>query len=272
MTDTTKSLAVIIPSRLQRALRGPAPHELFVKRAIDSVEAQPDIKAGRVTASFFVGVDPGADRPADLDGRANVSLHVSQHPSQAGALNACIAALPDSVDLVAFLEDDDRWEENYLAWALAALAQYDFVSSTQLEVDEENNIVRINDFPTPSGWIMHLRTLRAVGPFSIATRWHLDNEWLGRLAETGMRRCHMTEMTAPAALDVAHQVRPWLANVLRFGGPSVHLRRHAGLAPLVIRMVHPRSGMAQIQTNPVAFNQSRSEQEGLIQRFGRIPW
>lgn len=272
MTDTTKSLAVIIPSRLQRALRGSAPHELYVKRAIDSVEAQPDVKSGRVTVSFLVGVDPGATLPQELAGHPNVSLHVSQHPSQAGALNACIAALPSAIDIVAFLEDDDRWEENYLRWALAALAQYDFVSSTQLEVDEENNIVRINDFPTPSGWIMHRRTLATVGPFSTATRWHLDNEWLGRLAETGLRRCHMTEMTAPAALDAAHQVRPWLANVLRFGGPSVHLRRHAGLAPLVIRMVHPRSGMAQIQTNAAAFNQSRSEQEGLMNRFGRIPW
>ena len=128
------------------------------------------------------------------------------------------------------------------------------------------------DFPTPSGWIMPAETLRRVGLFDPAMRWHLDNEWLGRLAEAGIPRCHLVERTAPVTLTYAAQTRPWIANVMRNGGPHVTVRRHMFLAPLIFRLVHSRSGMARIATEPLLQQQSQIEYMTLASRYGRVPW
>lgn len=157
-------------------------------------------------------------------------------------------------------------------WGLNILKIFDFVSTTQLEVDEAGKILRINDFPTPSGWMMPSATLRRVGRFDPAMRWHLDNEWLGCLSESGVTRCHLLDAMAPATFAMAEQVRPWIADVVRFGGNNLELRRHTMLAPLVVRLVHSRSGMARLAADPALAEQSRAEYARLIKRYGRIPW
>ena len=111
-----------------------------------------------------------------------------------------------------------------------------------------------------------------MGLFDLGTRWHLDNEWLGRLAEAGIPRCHLLEQTAPLALARAALMRPWIANVVRNGGPHVTLRRHAFLAPLVFRLVHSRSGLGRIARDPALQQESQNEYQALANRFGRIPW
>ncbi len=271
--DTTRlSIGVIMPSRLQRISPDDPGSPFFVERAIASALAQTAVQEGRAALTFIVGVDADAEVPEAIAARPDVVLARSDARSQVGALNAGIAAAGDRFDRIAFLEDDDRWDLSYLTWTLAALKVHGFVSTTQLEVTEADQIVRINDFPTPSGWMMTPDTLRRVGAFDPAMRWHLDNEWLGRLAERGIGRCHLVELTAPTTLEAAHQVRPWLANVLRNGGPAVTIMRHAQLAPLVIRLVHPRSGMGRIATDPALAQQSTGEYEALVRRYGRIPW
>lgn len=266
------SVGVIVPSRLQRITNGGRTGTYFVERAIDSALAQTAVAEGRAHLTFIIGIDAHAAIPSHLAERTEIIWAHSDTCSQAGALNAGIDAANGRFDYVAFLEDDDCWDCNYLTWGLNILKESDFVSTTQLEIDEEGKILRINDFPTPSGWIMPSAILRRVGRFDPTMRWHLDNEWLGRLSEAGVKRCHLLDAMAPATFAMAEQVRPWIANVVRFGGNNLELQRHTMLAPLVIRLVHSRSGMARLAADPVLAEQSRAEYAQLIERYGRIPW
>ena len=262
------SIGIIIPTRLQQV----GPNEYFLERAIAGALAQTIVAEGHVSLTFIIGIDEGSNIPPRLGERRDSVWARSDASSQAGALNAGIDAAGDRFDYIAFLEDDDWWHPQYLTLSLAALPSYGFVSTTQLEVDEYGQIVRINDFPTPSGWMMPFDTLRRVGCFDPIMRWHLDNEWLGRLAESRIKRCHLVDAMAPNSLALAEQVRPWLANVVRFGGSNVDVQRHTMLVPLVTRLVHSRSGTAQIAIDPVLKQQSQTEYTILIDRYGRIPW
>ncbi|WP_233888778.1 glycosyltransferase family 2 protein [Paraburkholderia flagellata] len=263
MNETT--LNVIIPSRAR-------PSQLrFLELAIDSVKAQSNYSEHAV--SVIVGVDKGQSHAlGEIAERFGLKIAESPTPhGQAASLNAAIEKV-DS-DWVAFLEDDDRWYPDFLATAGSLLsAGVGFVSSTQLEIDEHSRILRINDFPTMSGWVMPASVLNHVGPFNEAYRFHLDNEWLGRLAETNVRRCHLVEMTAPLAPHLVRQVRPWLFNVLSCGGPGSELVRHGSPLPLIRRLVHSHSGMTQIAADPVLGKTSIDEQATLRSRFGRLPW
>ena len=172
-------ISVIIPSRLEGS---------FLDDAVRSVFAQEGFHLADI--QIIVGIDHGQaalfrQRFPDLD------MAESTGHSQAAALNA--AAKQARGKYLAFLEDDDIWERNFLHTVLPLLDEADFVSSTQLEIDEQGVVRRINDFPTPSGWVLHRNTFDAVGPFDESYRWHLDNDWLGRLGETNIRRIHMVE-------------------------------------------------------------------------------
>jgi len=262
-----RSVAIVIPSRLDKSGNG----RFFVEEAIEAASAQA-IPPG-VRMSFFIGIDADAIAPAFLERSPNVNFIQSHGRSQAAAINAAAAAAAaQDHDIVALLEDDDRWEANFLSWSLSFLEECDFVSSNQLEVDAEGRCVRVNDFPTPSGWIMSADLWRSVGPFDESFRWHLDNEWLGRLGAGPARRIHLVEATAPVTIENCAQVRPWLANVLTHGGPHSTLRRHPSSRPLLRRTVHSGSGMFRIATDPVAADQSRNEYLQLAARYGRIPW
>ncbi|AWN34432.1 glycosyltransferase family 2 protein [Methylobacterium radiodurans] len=265
-------IAIITPSRLKLStLAGDEGSGVyFLEHAVRSAEAQQLDRP--VELRFFVGVDPGTEIPARLAEHPLLTFVHSDRRTQVAALNAALQAVDDSWDLVGFLEDDDRWLPQYLSVAIPALDSFDFVSSTQLEVDESGEAVRINDFPTPSGWLMRRSTHARVGDVSMWSKWHYDNEWLGRLAETGLRRGHLVEATAPASLRDAQQVRPWLANVLSLGGPNSHLVRHGYVLPLVRRLVHPGSGTSAVGQGSTAKQESDAEYQGLVDRFGHIPW
>ncbi|MCX7335342.1 MAG: hypothetical protein NTV85_27810, partial [Hyphomicrobiales bacterium] len=179
--------------------------QYFLEHAIESANAQELDRPA--TIHFFVGTDPETEIPARLAAHPQVTFARGARKGQIPALNAAIGAVDDSWDLVGFLEDDDHWLPPYLGFALRALESFDFVSSTQLETDEAGEVVRINDFATPSGWLMRRATFAQVGAISPASKWHYDNEWLGRLAETGLRRAHLVEATAPVTLQDAIPVR-----------------------------------------------------------------
>ncbi len=259
------SIAVVMPSRLARADGG----RLLVEQAIESACRQSIPRDIRL--SFFVGIDADAQAPSCVERHQNVSFVRSRGRSQAAAINAAAGA-SNGHDFIALLEDDDHWEANFLSWALSFLDTCDFVSSNQLEVDRDGHCIRVNDFPTPSGWIMSMDLWRTVGPFDESFRWHLDNDWLGRLACSQARRVHLVESTAPMTIDSCAQVRPWIANVLTLGGPRSAVRRHLSSRPLVRRLVHPGSGMSRIATDPVAAAESQNEYSQLIARYGRVPW
>jgi hypothetical protein len=159
-----------------------------------------------------------------------------------------------------------------LEFATLALLKSDFVSSTQSERDENNDFKRVNDFPTPSGWVMRSTMLKNVGYFNESYRFHLDNEWLGRLRNIGASRVHLVESTAPTDFTFTQSSRYGLANVLQFSNGHVELMRHDSPYPLINRLVHSKSGMHQINTNPELNKVSRDEYKMLVDTFGNIPW
>lgn len=259
-----KRIAIIIPSRAQDAQLD------FLRRLLKSIEAQSAIDNYMVTAR--IGVDAGRVPDFKYDGRLSVVFVESSGAGQATALNAAMRGVDD--DYVGFLEDDDRWQTNYLSVAMTLLeaGKSGFVSSTQLEVDPQDKIVRINDFPTPSGWLMRRKTLETVGEFDASYKWHLDNDWLGRLNAASVPRAHLVEATAPINPRCIRPIRPWLANVLKNSNGNTRLVRHNSPFPLVVRLVHGGSGMSQIATDENARRQSREECERLMGRYKQIPW
>ena len=226
--------------------------------------------ASQFAITFLIGVDKGCELEPSVSDALGISCIESDGASQAKALNVAIRQVHEG--FVAFLEDDDEWMPDYLNFAMKAIALCDFVSSTQAEFDEADELIRINDFPTPSGWFMPATTLKRVGEFNESYRFHLDNEWLGRLAEAKLKRIHMVESTAPVQKRYTQQVRPWLLNLINYSGGLCNLARHGSPYPLVKRLVHSNSGMAQIATNSEYSEISKREYASVINRFGVIPW
>ena len=257
-----KKISVIIPSRKSET------QETFLRRAIASIRSQTEFE--NFDFEIVVGLDPNVTLPNELVKDLNLTCVNASQALQAAALNAAIAKATG--DYVAFLEDDDQWQPEFIKFAMQALSKADFVSSTQAEYDENGNFLRVNDFCTPSGWLMPMATLKAVGSFSIEHKFHLDNEWLGRLSNQNFRRIHLVESTAPVLDRYVNQVRPWLGRVLALSNNTVSLSRHGSAFPLVKRLVHSQSGMARISQDPKMREISRGEYEGLAKQFGRVPW
>src|SRR5258705_396937 len=92
------------------------------------------------------------------------------------------------------------------------------------------------------------------------------------VVDSGCRRVHLVEATAPIIPEIIAPVRPWLASVLRFGGSSIRLYRHALPWPLVIRLVHQSSVMQQVEENS-SYHECSKREHALLQRaFGPGPW
>jgi len=265
--NSKQKINIIIPSRTQDSQLD------FLDRAVRSIAAQSALSALEV--EILIALDPGqsidVERLSAAAGEMKLKTVNGVLSGQAPALNAGIRGF--DADLVAFLEDDDRWRDQYLKVVLDALEQgAGFISSTQLELDERNRVVKINDFPIPSGWVMPARTLREVGQFNEDYRFHLDNEWLGRLAATGALRCHLVEATAPVKPERMAAARPQLLNYHRNGGEKAGLLRHGDPIPLILRLVHSGSGMEGIRTRREMHEISVAEQGRLVATYGRLPW
>ncbi len=187
---------------------------------------------------------------------------------QAAAMNAGAGASTGAY--LTFLEDDDTWRAGRVDAALEVLKGCDFTSSTQLEHSTEG-ILRVNDFPTPSGWFMKRTVWETVGPFNPEYRFHLDNEWLGRLSRTEFRRVHLVENTAPETCDQAALYRPWLASIVKWGGLQSILQRSGRDYPLINRLVHAHSNMTQIWKSQELSEQSMAETKKLQSQYGYMP-
>lgn len=261
-------LAVIIPTRLKPCTTEPG-SRTFIERAMESALAQ--VLDQPVSITFIAGVDVDAEVPERLARRPDLVIARSAGRSQILALNAAIAAAGQAYDFVAFLEDDDLWAPMFLAWSLLALVDHDFVSMSHVEIDESGKPVNIQDFPTPSSWLMPAATLARVGAVDLKSKWHYDNDWLGRLGESGLRRCHLVEKAAPLSLP-RRLLRPGIGHLLRDAGPDITILRHASDQPLVIRLVHSGSGTAAVRSGGPAARESKNEYRWLVARYGRIPW
>lgn len=268
-------IAVCIPSRLQVNMASPVGN-LYVQRAIGSVRRQTVAKDHDIR--IIVGVDA---KDGEAAGRLMSTLGIScvsqpaygTPPGQAAAANAAARSACDEADIIAFLEDDDLWHERKLEFQLAALDQgFEFVSCSQREIDEEGSYVRVNDFATPSGWLMPVQTWKDVGPFDESFKWHLDNAFLGVLNEKNKKRLHFAEMDAEKAIRNGDEftLRPWLMTVSQFSRVAMTTGVRE---PLVTRTINPRGGMTRIATDPVAAAESQNEHQRLWEKFGaRLPW
>ncbi len=262
-------LSVVIPSRLAAIAPAASGGPWFVERAIAAVRRQSVFARSGLLLQLVVGVDPGMVEVAERRLGGDVTVVAGTAATQAHALNAGLACCDG--DVVAMLEDDDAWSEQYLERSLAQFERFGFVSSTQLEIGTDGGVIGVLDYPTPSGWLMTRATLSAVGDFDPSFRWHLDSDWLGRLGEAAVDRCHLIEATAPVRLHEIMSWRPLLANVLRNGAPSIAFVRHDSPWPLVLRTVHPGSGMAMIRSESGRRAASDAEFIRLRERYGRIP-
>jgi len=258
------SLLVIMPSRLKKGADG----KLFLEKAIGSILRQS--AAAKLTIDIAVGIDPGAAVPGKLDLPQNLRFVQAGAASQAAALNAAAKGLNHAY--LAILEDDDEWHANFLDVAMNALQRVAFVSSTQIEFTPRGDVVCIYDFPTPSGWVMERKVWDGIGGFDETYRYHLDNEWLGRLGNSGVKRAHLVEATAPLEPSRLMKLRPCLHLVLANGGKTSGLLRHQSPLPLVRRLAHDGSGMHAIVSDLVAQQRSKTEMAQLKERFGHIPW
>lgn len=261
---------MVIPSRLAPERPADPASRWFVERAIACVRGQTLLARPGWSLQIVVGVDPGM--AAVGRGRLDGSIVLAEAPMrrQADALNAALARVDG--DVVALLEDDDLWAPDYLALAVDRFERAEFVSSTQLErTVGDDEVIGILDFPTPSSWVMKRAILDAVGGFDPSYRWHLDSEWLGRLGESGARRVHLVEATAPvAAADIAHsrQMLMWMLE----RSTGVTIERHDSPWPKVFRTRHPGSGMARIRDDEALQKESEAEYERMKQRYGHVPW
>jgi hypothetical protein len=127
-------------------------------------------------------------------------------------------------------------------------------------VTEKGVFERINDFATPSGWLLRRKTWDMLGPFDETIRFHVDTEFLGRVNAAGLRRIHLVEECATR--------RPWLDQVARF---SLIMKTNRA-APLVTRTINSGGGMCLIARDSEAEAQSQQEHERIFRRFGTIPW
>ena len=261
-------LSVIVPSRLQP---NPASHtgNLYLDRALSSIQR---CEVTGVELEIIVALDErkgpwrigkwGMARglPARFHG-GSVRTVASGARSQAAAVNAGVKA--STGDCIAFLEDDDQWYPDKLRYQLPLLDRHGFVSCNQREIDEQANFVRLNNFATPSGWLMHREVWDKVGPMDTTFQYHVDTEWLGRLNRSVYKRAHLVSIGAEK------EPRGWLQQIAQY---SAIVQSEDVTEPLVARTVNPGGGMERIRTDPEAAAQSMREHEIMMERFGSVPW
>jgi glycosyltransferase involved in cell wall biosynthesis len=248
------------------------PGMLWLQRALGSVGRQSLV--GKEAIEVVIGLDRDTPPPA-IAAPKGLTLRFANAapdgtPGQASAINA--AAEAATGDLIAILEDDDAWHPVFLATAAKTLKSFDFVSSSQMLVDETGTPREPMYFPTPSGWLMRRDLWRSMGGFDETIRFHVDMEWLGRLNQTGKRRAHLVERGFPLDMDFLREHRKWLAHIAAGQPLPVTLVQHAQAIPLVVRTLSPGSGTNRIRRDPDAARQSQSELDGFRKRFGVIPW
>jgi hypothetical protein len=164
-----------------------------------------------------------------------------------------------SGDGLAFLEDDDYWEPKRLQYGLNCLEKHDLVTCNQREVDPDGSFVGINDYPTPSGWLVRTATWKAIGPFDEAFTFP-DSDWLGRANAAHLRRMHLLEAGA--------LVRNGILSVARSSAIACTGERD----PLVLRTVNPYGVVGKSRTDEAARIKHMQVTRRLVEKYGGIPW
>ncbi|MEX0807144.1 MAG: glycosyltransferase [Dongiaceae bacterium] len=271
MTDSAPDISVIVPSRLQArpGHRG----ALWLERALETIAHQTYLKKSSI--EVLIALDAGVAAPT-LPSSA-ISKHVrfvnassDGKTGQAAAVNAAIAAIAG--ETIAMLEDDDAWKPTFLQTAVEVLTECDFVSSSQMLVDQDGLPLEVMYFPTPSGWVMRRSLWEEIGGFNEKLQFHIDVEWIGRLNESRKRRVHLVESGFPLDRPFLEEHRRWLAHLAKGRKDPVRLFQHRSPVPLVIRTLNESGGTGRIRRKKEAGERSKKEMATLRRRFGETPW
>ena len=259
MIDT---LTVICPSRSGQN------QQVFLQRMIHSVLSQKNNKEMEIEILICLDQDDKLDFCYNLE---FVKVINSRGKSQAAALNAGLEQARGNY--IAFLEDDDYWHPEFLSTCSQILqtSNIAFISSNQVEVMADGTIVGVNDFPTPSGWVLSRKRLKTLPFFDETFRWHLDNEYLGQLNNARVERCHLLERYAPHSLAIAARSRVGLVRIAQNSNQNIRLTRHEHEMPLVTKTVHTGSGMYKIANDNQTKAESEAECGRLKQKYSCIP-
>ncbi|MDZ4737637.1 MAG: glycosyltransferase family A protein [Rhodospirillaceae bacterium] len=271
MTDSAPDFSVIVPSRLQE--RPGHNGALWLERALETIAHQTRLKKSsiEVLVALDAGVAPPTLPPSAIDDHVRfVNAPSDRKAGQASAVNAAMAAATG--ETIAMLEDDDAWKPTFLETAVEVLAGCDFVSSSQMLVDQNGLPLEVMYFPTPSGWVMRRSLWDEIGGFNGNLQFHVDVEWIGRLNESRKRRVHLVEAGFPLDRPFLEEHRRWLAHLAKGQKDPVRLFQHRLPVPLVIRTQNEDGGTGRIRHKKEAGERSKKEMAALRRRFGDTPW
>ena len=260
-------IGVIIPSRLAprpggRELREFGP-ELWLDGAMASVVNQQGYNID--DWEIFIGVDPNAVVPIHVYDHATIVRGKSA--GQASAANeAAEVALLDGCDVLAVLDDDDRWHRRKSEIMLPYLEQASFLSCSQRlvidsePVSEKSAVLGINDYPTPSGWIMAASLWKRLGGFNPSFKWSPDLELLARVNELEVPRIHFKERGLP--------------RVGKLGLVALHATIVETDVPelLVSRTVNSQGKMATVRRGGAPAAEATAEVAAIREKFGYCSW
>lgn len=262
-------VSAIVPSRLAAnpvSMSG----NLWLDRSLASLRDQ-----SRPPDEVVICVDPGQTErvPKRYFTDGWVRVVEAEQPGQAHALKAGVDATDG--DMLMFLEDDDYLEREATELRLGIMQDTGvfLVSCSARETNEQGDYIRVNDFPTPSGWLLKRRVYEEAGGWDTSYKWHLDNAMLGRIRKLAPEgsdprdmRIHIIE--SGAMETNVEQRKAWITAAAAFSVIAVSKVPR----PLVNRTVHQLSGMAQIASSPDAGAESKAEMQRLIAEFGTVPW
>jgi hypothetical protein len=134
-----------------------------------------------------------------------------------------------------------------------------------MEVSDKGNLGPF-DFPTASGWLLKKSLWDKLGGFNSAFKIHHDNDFLGRLNQSGARRVHLIEAMSSDS-PVIPERRDKFSYLLRHSEIN-YLRPYL----TVKRWRHQDAIMSQVATNREKADRSMKEYIACEVLYGEIPW
>ncbi len=265
---SVKSISVIVATLLKSDLRAGNSGATWLESALSSVMAQ-DILANRGwKLEVVVGLDAKAPEPGIRILQKVRDLIVpgvelrwirALRPGRAAAANVAVQASTGGV--LAFIDDDDRWNPRWLETATFFLDKFDLVSSSQAMFDLSGKVISTFDFAVPSTWVMRRGVWEAVRGMDNEFWCHADTDLLGKVNMSRVRRIHIVESGARARESAMLQEIARRSSIAELLNPNL----------LVTRAINPLGITETIRRSPSAQKISMDNHEKMLDRYGYYP-